>query len=193
MLFIFRRNMISTRNISQLRAIIDKNHICSKVCAYCFSVPFWNNYNTYITICQDSVKYSMFRNQPGTINTAKASACMTLLIPTSMHGQQNPRSYLSEPTAKRLLFARAALISAFAPAPIPRSAAVYASLQRIHRLIQTVLIWKAEINGKIIGAFNNQSCISWWNLNQWGLMKWKDIWEYYRQDIKQQFERIRNG
>ena len=54
MLFIFRRNMISTRNISQLRAIIDKNHICSKVCAYCFSVPFWNNYNTYIAVCQDS-------------------------------------------------------------------------------------------------------------------------------------------
>ncbi len=75
-------------NISQLRAIIDKNHICSKVCAYCFSVPFWNNYNTYITICQDSVKYSMFRNQPGTINTAKASACMTLLIPIIMHGHR---------------------------------------------------------------------------------------------------------
>ena len=88
MLFIFRRNMISTRNISQLRAIIDKNHICSKVCAYCFSVPFWNNYNIYITICQDSVKYSMFRNQPGTINPAKASACMTLLIPIIMHGHR---------------------------------------------------------------------------------------------------------
>ena len=147
MLFIFRRNMISTRNISQLRAIIDKNHICSKVCAYCFSVPFWNNYNTYITICQDSVKYSMFRNQPGTINTAKASACMTLLIPTSMHGQQNPRSYLSEPTAKLLPSARAALISAFAPAPIPRSAAVYASLRpilRLHRLshVHRNLRWK---------------------------------------------------
>ena len=69
--------------------------------------------------------------RPGTINPAKASACMTLLIPTSMHGQQNPRSYLSEPTAKLLPSARAALISAFAPAPIPRSAAVYASLRPI--------------------------------------------------------------
>ena len=78
--------------------------------------------------------------RPGIINPAKAYACITLLIPISMHGQQNPRSYLSEPTAKRLPFARAALISAFAPAPIPRSAAVYASSRPILRLIQTVLI-----------------------------------------------------
>ena len=30
----------------------------------------------------------MFRNQPGTINPAKASACMTLLIPIIMHGHR---------------------------------------------------------------------------------------------------------
>ena len=71
--------------------------------------------------------------RPGIINPAKASACITLLIPISMHGQQNPRSYLSEPMAKRLPFARAAPISAFAPAPIPRSAAVYASSRPILR------------------------------------------------------------
>ena len=89
MLFIFRRNMILSRNIFQWYDIIDKNHTCSKVYAATrFLAPFWNNYITYIAVCQDSVKYSMFRNQPGTINTAKASACMTLLIPIIMHGHR---------------------------------------------------------------------------------------------------------
>ena len=60
--FIFRRNMILSQNISQLCSIVDKNHELGKVlrCS-AFSSPFWDNYNTHTTICQDPIKYSMFR------------------------------------------------------------------------------------------------------------------------------------